>query len=175
MTSTCYQWQINKLLNSFLHTESEFQCTFLLMAHFDLNVKSSWEIFDLYFVVVWSLSHVQLFAIPWTGACQAHQLPEFTQTYVHWVSDAIQPSLPLSSPSPPALNVSQHWSLSMSQLFASSGRSLGASTSASVLPMNIQYLFPVGLTCLISLYLDFIKFMVKKVNSHTQRHLNVSQ
>ena len=37
-----------------------------------------------------------------------HQLPEFTQTHVHRVSDAIQPSHPLSSPSPPALNLSQH-------------------------------------------------------------------
>jgi len=36
-----------------------------------------------------------------------HQLPESTQTHVHWVSDAIQPSHPLSSPSPPALNLSQ--------------------------------------------------------------------
>ena len=41
-----------------------------------------------------------------------HQLPEFTQTHiqthVHWVSDAIQPSYPLLSPSPPAFNLSQH-------------------------------------------------------------------
>ena len=37
-----------------------------------------------------------------------HQLPEFTQTHIHRVSDAIQPSHPLSSPSPPALNLSQH-------------------------------------------------------------------
>ena len=37
-----------------------------------------------------------------------HQLPESTQTHVHCVSDAIQPSHPLSSPSPPALNLSQH-------------------------------------------------------------------
>ena len=37
-----------------------------------------------------------------------HHLPELTQTYAHWVSDAIQPSHPLSSPSPPALNLSQH-------------------------------------------------------------------
>ena len=37
-----------------------------------------------------------------------HQLPEFIQAYVHWVGDAIQPSHPLSSPSPPALNLSQH-------------------------------------------------------------------
>ena len=40
-----------------------------------------------------------------------HQLPEFTQTHVHWVGDAIQPSHPLSSPSPPAPNPSQHQSL----------------------------------------------------------------
>ena len=40
-----------------------------------------------------------------------HQLPEFTQTHVHGVGDAIQPSHPLSSPSPPALNPSQHQSL----------------------------------------------------------------
>ena len=40
-----------------------------------------------------------------------HQLPEFTQTHVHWVSDAIQLSHPLSSPSPPALNLSQHHGL----------------------------------------------------------------
>ena len=40
-----------------------------------------------------------------------HQLPEFTQTYVHRVSDAIQPSHPPSSPSPPAPNPSQHQSL----------------------------------------------------------------
>ena len=40
-----------------------------------------------------------------------HELPEFTQTHVHWIGDAIQPSHPLSSPSPPALNLSQHQSL----------------------------------------------------------------
>ena len=39
-----------------------------------------------------------------------HQLPEFTQTHVHWVGDAIQPSHPPTSPSPPALNLSQHQS-----------------------------------------------------------------
>ena len=37
-----------------------------------------------------------------------HCLPEFAQTSVHWVGDAIQPSHPLSSPSPPALSFSQH-------------------------------------------------------------------
>ena len=45
------------------------------------------------------------------GLLVQHQLPEFTQTQVHWVCDAIQPSHPLYSPSPPALNLSQHWDL----------------------------------------------------------------
>ena len=40
-----------------------------------------------------------------------HQLLESTQTHVHWVGDTIQPSHPLSSPSPPALNLSQHQGL----------------------------------------------------------------
>ena len=45
------------------------------------------------------------------GLTVHHQLPEFTQTHIHWVSDAIQPSHPLSSPSPPAFNLSQHQGL----------------------------------------------------------------
>ena len=45
------------------------------------------------------------------GLLVHHQLPEFTQTHVHRVGDAIQPSHPLLSPSPPALNLSQHQGL----------------------------------------------------------------
>ena len=45
------------------------------------------------------------------GLCVQHQLLEFTQTHVHWVSDAIQASHPLSSPSPPAFSLSQHQGL----------------------------------------------------------------
>ena len=80
-----------------------------------------------------------------------HQLPEFTQTHVHWVNDAIQPSCPLSSPSP-ALSLSQHQGLF--QLVGSSQqvtKVIGASATASVLPMNIQGWFPLRLTGLISL------------------------
>ena len=65
-----------------------------------------------------------------------HQLRESTQTHVH---GAIQPSHPLSSPSPPVLNLSQHHGLFLTnQFFASGGQSIGVSASASVLPMNIQ-------------------------------------
>ena len=64
------------------------------------------------FSSVQSLSCVQLFATAWMpGLPVHHQLSEFTQTLVHWVGDAIQPSHPLSSPSPPAPNPSQHQGL----------------------------------------------------------------
>ena len=52
-----------------------------------------------------------------------HHLLDLAQTHVHWVSDAIQASHPLSSPSPPAFNLSQHQSFLMSQLFTSGGPS----------------------------------------------------
>ena len=51
-----------------------------------------------------------------------HHLPDFAQTHVHWVSDAIQPSHPLLSPSPPDFKISQHQGLFQSQLFASGGQ-----------------------------------------------------
>ena len=64
---------------------------------------------------VQSLSCVRLFCDPMNhsmpGLPVYHQLPEFTQTHVHRVRDAIQPAHPLSSLSPPAPNPSQHQSL----------------------------------------------------------------
>ena len=81
---------------------------------------------------------------PWTAAWLPsgfpviHYLLEFTQTHIHWVSDTIQPSRPLLSPSPSTLNVSQHqgllqWISSSHQM----AKVIGASASVSVLPMNI--------------------------------------
>ena len=72
-----------------------------------------------------------------------HCLPEFAQMYVHRVADAIQPSPPLSFPSP-APSLSQHQSFPMSQLFPSGHQSIGASASASVLSMNIPGRSPLG-------------------------------
>ena len=85
------------------------------------------------------------------GLTVHHQLPEFTQTHVHGVGDAIQLSQPLSSPSPPAFNHSQHqdlfqWVSSFHQV-----AKVGASASSSVFPVNIQDWFPLGLTGLICL------------------------
>ena len=85
------------------------------------------------------------------GSPVLHYLPEFAQTHVHWVGDAIQPSHPLLSPSPPALYLSQHQGLfPVSWLFTSGGQSIGVSVLASVLPMTTQGWFPLGLTGWIS-------------------------
>ena len=65
-------------------------------------------------VVVQLLSDVQVFVTPWTAAPGfpvLHYLLELAQTHVHRVIDAIQPAHPLSSPSPSALNLSQHQGL----------------------------------------------------------------
>ena len=86
---------------------------------------------------VQSLSHVRLFATPWMDYSTPslpvhHQLPGFTQTHVHWVSDAIQSSHPLSFPS--------------REFFTSGGQSIRISASTSVLPMYIQGWFPLEWT-----------------------------
>ena len=103
-------------------------------------------------VVVQSLSRVWLFVTSCTaphrtGYPVLQYLPEFAQTHVHWVSDAIQPS-PFSSCLQffPASG-----SFPMSQLFASGSQSIGASAFASVLPMITQGLFPLRLTGFTSL------------------------
>ena len=96
-----------------------------------------------------SLNHVQLFATPWTcstpGLPVHHQLPEYTQSHAHWVSDAIQPSHPLSSHSPPAFNLSEHQGLFQ---WVSSSHQV-----AQVLEFQLQYQdwFPLGWTGWISL------------------------
>ena len=94
-----------------------------------------------------------------------HQLLELAQTLVHWVGDAIQPSHPLSSPSPPALNLSQHqglfqWVSSSHQVTKVFHFSL-----ASVLPMNIQDWFPLGWTGWISLKSKRLKSLLQHHSS----------
>ena len=82
-----------------------------------------------------SLSHVSLFVTPWTAAPPGfpvhQQLPEFTQTHVHWVCDAIPPSHPLLSSFPPAFNLHQHQGLFKS--FSSSDK------VAKVLEFQLQH------------------------------------
>ena len=81
-----------------------------------------------------------------------HCLPEFALTHVRWVNDALEAPHLLFPPSPPVLNLSQHqglfqWVSCLHQV----AKSIGTSASVSVLPMNIQDWFPLGLTGLISL------------------------
>ena len=78
-------------------------------------------------------------------------IPASTQTHAHRVGDAIQPSYPLSSPSPPVPNPSRIRCFPMSQFFTWGGQSFGVSASASVLPMNTQDWSPLGWTGWISL------------------------
>ena len=103
------------------------------------------------------ISRVWLFVTPWAAACQAslsitNSWSSPTQTHVHRVCDAIQPSYPLSSPPPPAPSPSQHqglfqWVNSSHEV----AKVLGVSASASVLPMNTQDGSPLGWTGWISL------------------------
>ena len=84
------------------------------------------------------------------GFSVLHHLLEFVQTHVHWVSDAIQPSLSSVAPfsfCPQSFPVSG--SFPLSPLFASDDQSIGVSASVSVPPMNMQSWFPLGLTGLI--------------------------
>ena len=98
-----------------------------------------------------------------------HQLPKFAQIHVYPVGDAIQPSHPLSSPSPPTFNLSQgqdlfQWVSSSHQV----ARVLEFSASASVFPMNIQDWFPWGLTGLISLQFKVLSRVFS--NTTVQKH-----
>ena len=85
------------------------------------------------------------------GFPDLHYLLEFAQTHVHWVSDAIQSSHPLSFPSPPTSIFPSIKVFSNESVFASGGQSIRVSASASVLPMNIQGWSPLGWTGQISL------------------------
>ena len=100
-----------------------------------------------------------------------HQLLEFTQIYVHWVGDAIQPSHPLSSIFPPAFNLSPHQGLFKwvsVHFFTSGGQSIGVSASTSVLPMSTQGWFPLGWTGWISLQSEGLSSVFS--NTTVQKH-----
>ena len=101
----------------------------------------------MFVVVLQSLSHIQLFATSWTAACQASLSFTVSQSLLGLMSfESVMPSNHLILCCPLLLR-----SFPMSQLLALGGQSVGASASASVLPMNIQGWFPLGLTGLISL------------------------
>ena len=102
------------------------------------------------------------------GLPVSHQLPELTQTHVHWVGDAVQPSHPVI-PFSCLQSFPASGSFPMSQFFPSGGQSIEASASASVLPMNIQDWFPLGWTGLISLQSKGLSRVF--FNTAVQKHL----
>ena len=127
--------------------------SWLYQCQYTSSKLSSWTIVSqdaairsyLYIIVALvaqSLSHKQLFATPWTAAHQGipvhHQLQEFTQTHVHRVGDAIQPSHPVTPFTSCLQSFPASMSFSVSQFFTSGNQSIEVSGSASVLPVNIQ-------------------------------------
>ena len=102
-----------------------------------------------------------------TGFPVLHYLPEFPQIHVHFVSDAIHPSHPLSPPSLSAFNLSQHQGL-FKWVSSLGSQSIGVSVSASFLPMNSQDWFPLGWTSLISLQSKGLSRVFS--NTTTQKH-----
>jgi len=109
--------------------------------------------FSLQFSSVTHLCPTLCNSMDWSmpGLPVHHQLLELTQTHVHWVGDAIQPSHPLLSFYSCPQSFPASGSFQMSQLFTSGGQSIGLSASTSVLPMNTQDWFPLGWTGWISL------------------------
>ena len=97
-----------------------------------------------------------------------HQLLEFTQTHVHWVGDAIQPSHPVVpfSSCPQSLPASE--SFPMSQLFAWAGQNIGVSALASILPKNTQDWSPLEWTGWISLQSKGLSRVFS--NTRAQKH-----
>ena len=132
-------------MKSYSSLRAPIKCSFLHEAQLSFSFKKSSVQFNSVAQSCLTLCDPMNCSTP--GLPVHHQLPEFTQTHVHRVSDVIQPSHPLSSPSPPAPNPSQHQSLF--QWVNSShegGQSIGVSASASVLPMNTQDWSPLGWT-----------------------------
>ena len=116
-----WSWDCKSISNTTLMAENEEELKSLLMKEKEESEKVGLK-FSLRELKLWHLvPSVQFSSV--TQSCLTlcnpmncntpglpvhHQLPEFTQTHIHWVGDAIQSSHPLSSPSPPAPNSSQH-------------------------------------------------------------------
>ena len=92
-----------------------------------------------------------------------HQLLEFTQTRVHWVSDAIQPSHLLSSPSPPTFNLSQHQGLSK---WVSSSHQVAKILEFQLQHLSFQWIFRIDLFRMDWLHLPAVQRTLKSLLQH---------
>ena len=127
----------------------------------DLSGQGKWVLcrlepkVEIALTVVQLLSRVQLFVTSWTAVCwlpcpsPPPRVCSNSRPLSWWCHPIMSSSVTLFSYCPQSFPASG--SFPMSQLFASSGQCIGASASASVLPMNIQDWSPLGLTCWISL------------------------
>jgi len=132
-------------------------------AHVSRKRNFSWPKSILTSFVSWSLLKLSCYWCSVTKSCLTlcnprdystpgfpvlHYLLGFAQTHVHWVNDAIQSSYPVLPSSPFAFNLSQHQGLFQWVSFSHHdvGQNIGDSASASVLSMNFQGWFPLGLT-----------------------------
>ena len=148
LTSIYYNWKNHSFVGKVM---SSFQCA----RYVDYSFSSKEQVFPVKLRLSLNLYiHLQVQFSSVAQSCLTlcdtincsmpglpvqHQLPEFTQTHVHRVGDAIQPSHPLSSPSPLApQSLPASESFPISQLFSWGGQSTGVSALASVPPMNTQ-------------------------------------
>ena len=98
------------------------------------------------------------------------QLPEFTQTYVHWVCDAIQPSHPLSSPSPPAFNLSQHQGLFQ---WVSSSHQVAKVLEFQLQHQSFQWIFGLISFTMDWLYLLAVQGTLKSLLQHRSSKVSI--
>ena len=156
--------------NILLHIHTHTQSTVYLSIHLLMDswiVSTFWLLWIVAAVnmgiVVQSLRCVQLFATPWTAACQASPSSTISQSLLRFSEQTQSIEHPLSQWCHPTISSSAalfffclqsspaSGSFPLSWLFASGGQSIGDSASTSVLPVNIQGWCPLGWTGLISL------------------------
>jgi len=136
----------------------------------------NWKGLLFVYIIIWSLLLVNCLVL--SNSMKPHRQqnarlpcpspsPEFAPIHINWVNDAIQTSHPLLSPSPLSLSLLPSESFPMSRLFTLGGQSIRVSASASVLPMNTQDWFPLGLTGLIS---SLSKGLSSLLQHHSLRH-----
>ena len=140
------------------------------------GLKSWWKLNAIQFSLVQSLSRVQLFVTPWTVACQASlSITNAWSLLKRMFIESVVPSNHLIHCHPLLLLPSifpASGSFPKSQFFTSGGQNIGASASASVLPVNIQVWFPLGLTGLISLLSRGLSKVLSKITIQKPQFLS---
>ena len=139
-----YYKSVSKILNNtlFIHNVQENTCMFIKIKYIIqedfIHFKAWFCKYQFSSVTQWCLTLHNPVDCSTPGFPVLHQLLEFVQIHVYWVSDAIQPLCPLLSPSHCLQSFPASGSFQMSQFFTPGSQNIAVSASASVLPMNIQ-------------------------------------